>query len=301
MESWIESQPSLTQKRICNILTPLRNALARAKKLKKIPSNPLADLKTERRQVDVLRKAQCHDDLDPFSMSELKLVVQHLEPQAKNYAIFNAWTGLRVEDMIELRWEDVDFEKRHVRVSRTRTRGQVIGPKTSAGRRDIKLLDEAMQILMDQKQYTYLHRGYVFHNPRTAAPYLDDKAFREQHWRGALLKAGIRYRPPRQLRHTYASWMVGSGDNIKWVSAQMGHESTQITLDTYARWLPDSNPNAGSYAESAWKRSGHETEGQKSGSWSVSGPLPSQAPDSMVEAAGIEPASASTPPLALHA
>jgi len=40
------------------------------------------------------------------------------------------------------------------------------------------------------------------------------------------------------LRHTYAAQRITAGENVYYVSRQLGHASTKLTLDTYARWLP---------------------------------------------------------------
>ena len=61
------------------------------------------------------------------------------------------------------------------------------------------------------------------------------------------------------LRHTYATWMLQAGEPIKWVSGQMGHESTKMTLDTYADWLPELNPEVGQAAERLfWSQPSHK-------------------------------------------
>jgi integrase len=59
-----------------------------------------------------------------------------------------------------------------------------------------------------------------------------------------------------RLRHTYAAQRIAAGENIYYVSRQLGHASTKLTLDTYGRWLPARSttaPNTGS------DRSGDQT------------------------------------------
>ena len=46
--------------------------------------------------------------------------------------------------------------------------------------------------------------------------------------------------------------MLGAGENLMWVSVQMGHESTKQTLDAYARWIPEDDINAGMKASEAF-------------------------------------------------
>ena len=259
VKAWIQGH-DLTQKRTCNILTPLRQVMDQARANEIIEANPLADFKVTRRNVDKRRKLE-RDDVDPFDLGEINSALEELPPQAANYVTFAVWTGLRVEELIELKWTDVDLRNGAIRIRRARTRGQAKEPKTQAGRRTVKLLEPARIAIMNQKAHTAMFRGHIFHDPRTDAPYITDKQFREWQWRPALTRAGVRYRPPMQLRHTYATWMLGAGENIKWVSMQMGHESTKMTLDTYANWIPSMNQGAGQAAvDLIWSQVGHRVD-----------------------------------------
>lgn len=62
-------------------------------------------------------------------------------------------------------------------------------------------------------------------------------------------KAGVRYRNPYQTRHTFASMMLSAGENIAWVSAQMGHSNVLITAKTYARWINNNEQHGAKAAE----------------------------------------------------
>jgi integrase len=53
-----------------------------------------------------------------------------------------------------------------------------------------------------------------------------------------LKSAGLRKVRFHDIRHTYASQLISRGANIKYVSTQMGHSSIDITLDYYAKYMP---------------------------------------------------------------
>ena len=57
-------------------------------------------------------------------------------------------------------------------------------------------------------------------------------------WRRTLLAAGVRYREPEQLRHTFASTLLSRGVSIKAVADWLGHASPTVTLSTYAHLMP---------------------------------------------------------------
>lgn len=55
-------------------------------------------------------------------------------------------------------------------------------------------------------------------------------------WRLTLKALGIRYRPPYNARHTYATMCLMAGMMPALIAKQLGH-SIQILLTRYARWL----------------------------------------------------------------
>ena len=59
-------------------------------------------------------------------------------------------------------------------------------------------------------------------------------------WGPAVRKLGIRYCPPYNCRHTYATICSMSGMNPAFIAQQLGH-SVQMLLSTYARWINSSS------------------------------------------------------------
>ncbi len=69
--------------------------------------------------------------------------------------------------------------------------------------------------------------------PNTGKPWKSNDTFRNHHWQPLLKRAEVRYRRPYQLRHTFASTMISSGENIHWVARQFGHKDVTMVLRTY--------------------------------------------------------------------
>ena len=61
--------------------------------------------------------------------------------------------------------------------------------------------------------------------------------------------AGMKYRPPKQMRHTFATLHLGAGENISWVSRMMGHSNAQVTWKRYNRYIPNLTREDGSAFE----------------------------------------------------
>ena len=48
-----------------------------------------------------------------------------------------------------------------------------------------------------------------------------------------------------QMRHTFGSLLINVGEPVTYVSRQLGHKDSAITLKVYARWLPDETRRRG--------------------------------------------------------
>ncbi len=56
------------------------------------------------------------------------------------------------------------------------------------------------------------------------------------------------------LRHTYASLLIQSGESVKVVSARLGHASAVETLEIYAHLWPDSDDHTVTVLDAACER-----------------------------------------------
>lgn len=73
---------------------------------------------------------------------------------------------------------------------------------------------------------------------------LDDANVRKA-FNAVLDKAGLHRRGPHQMRHTFGSLLVNAGEPITYVSRQMGHKDSSITLRVYVRWMVDGTGRKG--------------------------------------------------------
>lgn len=237
----------LSQKRINNVLLPLRAVMADALEEELIDRNPLADwgpkLKDEPPKDD--------DIIDPFEVDEIKDILK--EAGALRAMIqFGFFTGLRTSELLALDWKDVDWRKGVVRIRRALVRKQIKVPKTKSGEREVPLLTPALEALKEQRPISELKGGRVWLNPRTGEPWEDDQQLRKGFWVPILRRAKVRYRYPYQMRHTFASTMLSAGENPAWIAAVMGHKDWGMIRKTYARWIPSADPLAGSRALALW-------------------------------------------------
>jgi integrase len=234
IRTWI-AEKNWSNNRISNILTPLRSALKEALHDDLIQSNPLHGWSYRRNESPIKE-----DHVDPFTQEEQQRIIAAATGQIRNQCIVFFWTGMRTSELVALEWSDIDWTRKKIKITKARTQYADADEKTKTikGKREIDMLPPVEQALINQKQYTLLCNDKIFHDPQYNKPWKGDKAIRRKIWEPLLKKAGVRYRNPYQTRHTFASMMLSAGENLSWLSAQMGHSSVLITAKIYARWIP---------------------------------------------------------------
>jgi integrase len=151
------------------------------------------------------------------------------------------FTGLRLGELLGLTWADVDLADGLVKVRKQLDRrGDRVRPKTERAIRGVELMPALARTLQAHKerQFAVGHaraEDFVFCTA-TGAPL----HYRNVVRRGldvAVQRAGLGNEPRlrfHDLRHTFASLLIAEGLDVVFVSRQLGHASTSVTLDVYA-------------------------------------------------------------------
>lgn len=177
-------------------------------------------------------------DIDPFTLEEVDAVLASLRPIYRFYYAISLWTGARPCELQALRWQDVSFELREMSINKARVRGKEGTPKTKRSKRILPLFPPALAALSQQRSYTGsdIH-NYVFVT-RAGDPITKHM---DSIWKNACRRAGVRHRPPYQLRHTFASLLLAAGEAPAYVAKLLGHTTTETLYRHYARWIPNAN------------------------------------------------------------
>lgn len=225
---WLETI-NISNKRVNNVLGPLRQALQEAFYDGHIDHNPMDRFRYLSPET---REPQ------PFNHDEISRILNQLDGQERNLIQSAFWSGLRTSELIALRWEDVDFPNNRFYVRTAIVRQREKTTKTTAGIRTVELQPAAKEALESQSVFTKgNHR--VFNDPTTDQPWKGDHIIRKRIWIPALDQAKVEYRNPYQTRHTYASVLLSMGKSPMWVAQQMGHKDWGMIRKVYGRWVND--------------------------------------------------------------
>jgi len=159
-------------------------------------------------------------------------------------------TGLRRNELLGLRWGDVDFDTGVVSVTRSiyRDKGGTTldqQPKTAKGQRAIDLPDKSLSLLEQYRQNQNIAgmlRGYAVENSSPIFRNLDGTAMLPTTVSHAFHKivehSGIPEFRFHDIRHTHATLMLKLGEHPKIVQERLGHAKIATTMDTYSHVMP---------------------------------------------------------------
>jgi len=240
----VGSTPWASGKLLNNYLIPLRGVFRLAGRDLKLADNPMEGIENSKHQAP---------PPDPLSLGEMEAVLADLQRNADErvwaYFEFAFMTGMRPEELIELRWGDIDWNNDTARVQRARTSGEVKDLKTH-NVRDVDLVSRALLALEVMKRYTQLGGTtdadrelgrQIFQSPVTGKAWHDERSQRDTFWRPALRRCGIRWRRPYQTRHTYATNSLAAQVNPTYVARQLGHANAKMLFTVYAKWIDGSD------------------------------------------------------------
>jgi integrase len=244
----------LSPRTICGVRAVLRAALADAIRWGLVARNAAAlayGPRVQRTHLKVLAADQAKMFLEAIKGDRLE-------------AFFSVavGTGLRLGEMLGLRWEDVDLEAGALTVRQALQRiGKelhFVEPKSERSRRSIRLPAFVTNALKRHrvKQLedrllagsNWVKSGLVFTS--TIGTALDERNVRRS-FKALLAGAELPDMRLHDLRHTTATLLLAQGVHARVVMETLGHSQVSLTLDTYSHVLPGLQAEAAQRMEDA--------------------------------------------------
>jgi len=205
------------------IVNVLNQIMKFAKKRGYIGYNPLADAEKPRGSV---RSKGAIFDSDEIN----RLLNAESDPMYHCLFRLAVFSGARAGELLALRWCDVLWDSKQIRIERSYNNGALYQPKNETSRRKITLGDGMMQTLREWRK-SNLKSELVF--PDKEGKFHNSMAVLRR-FRKTLNQAGLPAIRFHDLRHSFASLMLSNGENIKVIQSQLGHSTPTMTLNVYS-------------------------------------------------------------------
>jgi len=164
-----------------------------------------------------------------FSRSDFEKLLQNIKHNwLKEAVVFSVVTGVRRGELVNLRWQDVDLQRRVIQIQ---SNGAF---KTKQGRKRTIPLNKTALLLLRSKQGKDTSEYLFTHNGKQIDDEWLSQAFRKAVKDAKLGKEGLHW---HSLRHTFSSWLVQDGASLFQVQQLLGHVDSKTT-QVYAHLQP---------------------------------------------------------------
>lgn len=221
--------------------------------LELIDKNPCIRIKVSSQNVEGKEKKELYTESEVKEMLEL-LTGELTNPEDITHAtmiFLILFTGMRSGEVMGLKWDHVDFDRKQIHIETERMYLPDIGiitdtPKTGSSIRTISISPFIAKLLKDLENFQskckdlmgddYQNSGYVVSTLRGTP----------QHPRNTYLwfmrfqkKYGLKHTTVHDLRHSHAAMLSRLDVKIIDVSKRLGHTNTRITQEVYEYLFKD--------------------------------------------------------------
>jgi integrase len=222
----------------------LHKALEQAVRFNLIPTNPAG-------KVDPPKVRQ--EEITPLSAEQANKLLDVTRNERDSFEALYALaltTGLRIGELLGLKWSDIDLDARRLRVSRQLQRssqeGLIFTEPKAASRRTVDLPTSTVEALKRHRKRqveetlkaggAYQDNDLVFAGP-LGEPIGSEKVT-QRAFKPLLKRTGLPEIRFHDLRHTFATLLLARGVHPTYVQRALGHASVKMTLDRYSHWMP---------------------------------------------------------------
>ena len=186
-------------------------------------------------------RQSCVSDYEPvvLTLAQCVDILSNLGDMHRVLVLADAATGLRISEILALRWSDVDWKNSSIRVTRAYVYGRFGPPKSRASKKPVPMHPLLAALLEAWRKETLYasEEDFIFPSLRLKGkkPPRANMLVAD-HLQPAARKAGIIGQVGfHTLRRTLASALVANGSDPKLVQELLRHSNVRTTLDVYAR------------------------------------------------------------------
>jgi integrase len=168
-----------------------------------------------------------------LTMDEVRRLIAASEEPVRTIVMLATITGLRIGEILGLRWGRINLAVGTLRVEETCYHGRFGTPKTKASRRELPLPSAVVQALLAHRSRSSSTSEEALVFCTSNGTPLASNNLRKRQLRPACLRAALAPINWHALRHTHGTLLHEQGTPLRVAQAQLGHSHMTTTLEVY--------------------------------------------------------------------
>jgi len=189
-----------------------------------------------------IREADSRREPRYYRPKEVRMLLSKLNDPCNAIVSIAVLTGLRIGEILGLRWKRVDLLHGMMEVAETYSSGEFGPPKTRSSRRTIPISTSLVEIFKRLRPLSCEPETLVFTTAKGTP--LNPKNLYNRELAPASDAIGLPRVSWHSFRHTHATLLHESGESLKTAQALLGHSDLETTLGVYTHAIPDSQRKA---------------------------------------------------------
>ncbi len=230
VEQWLKSLPLSkgSKAKIRNIMSAL---YSHGQRWEWVSANPIRHVRQS------AKRSRIPTILSPEQIGQF---LDELVDLPRTAVLLGATTGLRVGEILGLKWEDVDFETLELRVTRDVVKQRIERCKTEASRKPVPIGIGVAEVLFAWRSRCAYNQPqeWVFASPAKQGkqPYWPSSIYRV--YLKPVLRDVLKITDPvgwHTLRHSLGTLMKANGEDVKTIQETLRHANFNVTMDVYTQ------------------------------------------------------------------
>jgi integrase len=204
---------------------------------------------TDRNPISLVRQSAKRQKVPcVLNVEELRALLAELTGMYFVMVFVAATTGLRISELLALRWQDCDFAAGEIVLTRGIVRQRETMMKTEASRKPVPLVEGLADVLMQWRSECAYNQptDFLFASMQKDGkqPIWPNSAM-EKHIRPAAIRAGIGKRIGWHVfRHSFGTLIKGRGADLATTKELMRHSSASVTMNHYVQAITSAKREA---------------------------------------------------------
>lgn len=206
------------------------------------------DVKNVFIKTEPFRNLETNKQIQYWTLDQFKIFINEIDKTVyKVFFTFLYLMGCRKGEALALTWNDVDFVKKEISISKSVTHKtqkgawEITTPKNKTSTRRVSMPDNLVKMLKEYQAWqkeNYQDTTFLFCGDRPLPEETITRTFKYYTAKAELPRIRI-----HDLRHSCASLLISEGATIIAVANRLGHSNIEQTLNTYSHMMPKDEEN----------------------------------------------------------
>lgn len=171
-----------------------------------------------------------HVKKPPYALDDMLLMMTKSTGFMKVWLNLAFTTGMRVGELLGLKWNDVDFDKSIIHIQRSMVKSEIKKSSKQKNHNRFVVMTPAVKVMLLEHKHD---NEWIFPSPRSKTAFTEPKSIVKYHFKPLLKTLGVKFISLNATRHTFISILRNEGVSLDFIQQLVGHAANSDVTDKH--------------------------------------------------------------------